>query len=121
MGFNLKAQKKPFYNTQEEVIEAAYNALDNSLKPEGYAVSSSNLVLSTFAISLLSLALPIMTLQVYDRILPNPDSGTLPVLTIAVCVVIILEVFLILFPFFKVTKTAAASGGIESVSFVTSD
>lgn len=36
MGFNLKAQKKPFYNTQEEVIEAAYNALDNSLKPEGY-------------------------------------------------------------------------------------
>lgn len=31
-----QAQKKPFYNTQEEVIEAAYLAMENSLKPEGY-------------------------------------------------------------------------------------
>jgi hypothetical protein len=31
-----QAQKKPFYNTQEEVIEAAYKAIDNSLKTEGY-------------------------------------------------------------------------------------
>lgn len=31
-----KAQKKPYYNTQEAVIEAAYNALDLAMKPEGY-------------------------------------------------------------------------------------
>lgn len=50
-----------------------------------------NLFISTLAISILSLALPIMTLQVYDRILPNPGSGTLPVLVAAVCVALILE------------------------------
>lgn len=38
------------------------------------------LLLGTIALNLLSLALPIMTLQVYDRILPNPESGTLPLL-----------------------------------------
>lgn len=36
IGMSLKAQKKPYYNTQEEVIEAAYKAIDNSLQPEGY-------------------------------------------------------------------------------------
>lgn len=50
-----------------------------------------NLVLSTIAINLLSLALPIMTLQVYDRILPNPESGTLPVLMALVLVAICCE------------------------------
>lgn len=35
-GFNLQAQKKPYFDTQEEVIEAAYNAIDNSMKAEGY-------------------------------------------------------------------------------------
>ncbi|MBL4710261.1 MAG: hypothetical protein JKY48_17660 [Flavobacteriales bacterium] len=32
----LIAQKKPYYNTQEEVIEAAYIAVENSLKLDGY-------------------------------------------------------------------------------------
>ena len=34
------------------------------------------LLLATVTLNLLSLALPIMTLQVYDRILPHPDSGS---------------------------------------------
>lgn len=55
---------------------------------------TTNLLLSTVAINMLSLALPIMTLQVYDRILPNPDSGTLPVLITGVCIAIILETVL---------------------------
>lgn len=36
IGISAQAQKKPYYNTQEEVIEAAYIALDNSMKSEGY-------------------------------------------------------------------------------------
>ena len=50
------------------------------LKPNGFRTSAMTLLLGTLAINILSLALPIMTLQVYDRILPNPGSGTLPVL-----------------------------------------
>ncbi len=51
----------------------------------------SSLLLATMAISVLSLALPVMTLQVYDRILPNPGSGTLAVLAAGVCVAVALE------------------------------
>lgn len=61
------------------------------LRPEGFMVNIGSLILSTLAVNILSLALPVMTLQVYDRILPNPGSGTLPVLIAGVCVAIILE------------------------------
>ncbi len=53
-----------------------------------------SLLIATTAISILSLALPVLTLQVYDRILPNPDSGTLPVLVAGVCIAVVLECFL---------------------------
>lgn len=64
---------------------------EDPLLPKGYGISVSELALSTLAINILSLALPVMTLQVYDRILPNPGSGTLPVLFSGVCVAVILE------------------------------
>lgn len=67
-----------------------------------------NLFLATLAISLLSLALPIMTLQVYDRILPNPDSGTLPVLLAGVCVAVVLEICLRLARGYVVSWNGAA-------------
>lgn len=53
--------------------------------------NTAYLVLGTVALNILSLALPVMTLQVYDRILPNPDSGTLPILMAGVLVAILLE------------------------------
>lgn len=40
IGVQFGCSKKPFYNTQEEVIEAAYKAIDNSLKPENYLYES---------------------------------------------------------------------------------
>lgn len=67
------------------------NAKIDPLNPDGYSVSIKSLLLSTLAINILSLALPVMTLQVYDRILPNQGSGTLPVLIAGVTVAIILE------------------------------
>ena len=64
------------------------------LKPEGFKIAVSSLLLSTLAINILSLALPVMTLQIYDRILPNPGSGTLPVLIGGVCLAVFLEAVL---------------------------
>lgn len=64
---------------------------EDVLRPDNFQVSVPTLLLGTFAINVLSLALPVMTLQVYDRILPNPDSGTLPVLIIGVCIAVCLE------------------------------
>lgn len=61
------------------------------LHPTGYKISVPGLLLATLATNILSLALPVMTLQVYDRILPNPGSGTLPVLITGVCVAVFLE------------------------------
>ncbi len=66
-------------------------ARDDALRPEGYKINLTDLLLSSLTINILSLALPTMTLQVYDRILPNPGSGTLPVLITGVCIAVILE------------------------------
>ncbi len=64
---------------------------DDPLYPEGFRLSVGDLLLSSLTINILSLALPAMTLQIYDRILPNPGSGTLPVLIAGVCIAIALE------------------------------
>lgn len=64
------------------------------LKPDDYRQSVFSLLLCTLAINILSLALPVMTLQVYDRILPNPGTGTLSVLITGVCLAICLEAIL---------------------------
>lgn len=63
----------------------------DTLKPRGFTIETGNLLISTLAINILSLALPIMTLQVYDRILPSQGSGTLPVLIAGVCLAVTLE------------------------------
>lgn len=64
---------------------------EDQLRPAGFQEERASLLLSTFAINILSLALPVMTLQVYDRILPNPGSGTLPILIVGVVVALLLE------------------------------
>ncbi|MEM6648719.1 MAG: ABC transporter transmembrane domain-containing protein [Pseudomonadota bacterium] len=64
------------------------------LKPEGFRQHVVALVISTLAIGILSLALPVMTLQIYDRILPNPGGGTLFILICGVCIAIGLEALL---------------------------
>jgi ATP-binding cassette, subfamily C, bacterial LapB len=70
--------------------EGAFSKPD-IFRPDGFRLAALSLLLSTLAINILSLALPVMTLQVYDRILPNPDSGTLPVLIFGVCIAVLLE------------------------------
>lgn len=52
----------------------------------------SKLLLISLAIMLLSLALPIALLQIYDRILPNQGVGTAWVLTLGVLTALALEV-----------------------------
>jgi len=50
-----------------------------------------DIILSTVVLNLLALAIPILVLQLYDRIIPNQSYGTLSLLGIAVCLVLILE------------------------------
>lgn len=67
-------------------------SIDNNA--EELRIDKPRLFLSSIALNLLAFALPVMTLQIYDRILPNPDSGTLPILMIGVGVAVVLEVAL---------------------------
>jgi ATP-binding cassette subfamily C protein LapB len=50
-----------------------------------------DMVLSTIVLNFLSLAIPLLVLQLYDRIIPNQSYGTLSLLGIAVGIVLILE------------------------------
>lgn len=78
------------------------------LKPDGFRSSTSSLLLGTLAISVLSLSFPVMTLQVYDRILPNPGTGTLPVLITGVCLAVVLEACLRLCRAYMIGRAGAA-------------
>lgn len=79
-----------------------------TLSPDGYRIRAMQLIVPTVFICLLSLALPMLTLQVYDRILPNPESGTLPVLMAGVCIAITLEVCLRLARAYTLSWSGAA-------------
>jgi ATP-binding cassette subfamily C protein LapB len=52
------------------------------------------MILSTIVLNFLTLAIPLLVLQLYDRIIPNQAYGTLSLLGIAVGIVIILEAVL---------------------------
>lgn len=82
MENNIKIEKKSFKNKllTSEIHINSYNLMI--------------LVLSTFVINLFSLAIPLVTLQVYDRILAFKSIGTLQVLTTGVMIVIVLDLLL---------------------------
>jgi ATP-binding cassette subfamily C protein LapB len=77
-------------------------------KPNDFYVPYGYLTLGTLCIVVLSLALPIMTLQIYDRILPNAGAATLTVLTAGVCIAIIMETVLRLCRDYMIKKTASS-------------
>lgn len=62
--------------------------------PLSFRVPRGQLALSSLIINLLSLALPILTLQVYDRLLVSHNLGTLRVLAAGVVIVVFLDVIL---------------------------
>ena len=62
--------------------------------PVSFSVPKKQLALSSLIINLLSLALPILTLQVYDRLLVSENMGTLRVLASGVVIVILLDMIL---------------------------
>lgn len=61
-------------------------------EPElAYSSGTFTFVLSSLCINLLALALPILILQVYDRILVSENVGTLYVLAAGVCMIVVVE------------------------------
>ena len=66
----VNAQKKPFYNTQEEIIEAAYLTLDNDLQEGGslHEFKSKNQLQGTYSFTLtLQGKGEVVTVYVVDR------------------------------------------------------
>ncbi|MDH5723647.1 MAG: ABC transporter transmembrane domain-containing protein [Alphaproteobacteria bacterium] len=62
--------------------------------PVSFSVPKTQLAVASLIINLLSLALPILTLQVYDRLLVSQNIGTLRVLASGVVVVVFLDIIL---------------------------
>ncbi len=91
---------------------------DDPLRVASFNENTSSFILSTLAISILSLALPITTLQVYDRILVNKGTGTLFVLILGVCVAIMLETALRIGRTYILIRSGAAYEHRMSVRFV---
>jgi len=64
---------------------------EETLLDSDFQVNSLHLVLSSLVINLLALAMPIMMLQAYDRILPNYGLNTLALLVFGVITAVLLE------------------------------
>lgn len=73
-----------------DIIEK-FNINDPSCK---FKIKKYEIIISTLVINILSLALPIMVLQVYDRVMLNQSMGTLQVLSLGVVIAIFLEFIL---------------------------
>ena len=67
----------------------SHNAMSHEFR-----VNLVHLVLSSLVVNLLALAMPIMMLQTYDRILPHHGYGTLTLLVLGVITAVILEMLL---------------------------
>jgi len=65
-------------------------SLGQSLDPDLSAVPAS-VIWTSLAINILGLALPLVALQIYDRILPNEATSTLAVLILGLGIVVILD------------------------------
>ncbi|MEP3244254.1 MAG: ABC transporter transmembrane domain-containing protein [Sneathiella sp.] len=59
----------------------------------GVSDSHLDIILSSTALNILALALPILILQIYDRIIPNNATDTLMLLVLGVGLAVILEAF----------------------------
>lgn len=95
-------------NTITQSASLHWPLQNDILKPKGFKTAAFSLLIATFGINILSLALPVLTLQVYDRILPNQGTGTLPVLITGVCLAIMLEMMLRLSRAYVIGRAGAA-------------
>ncbi len=68
--------------------------LPNPLDTAQHRLGMLTLVVSTSAINILSLALPIVTLQIYDRVLHSHNLGTLQMLALGVALAVVFETLL---------------------------
>lgn len=72
------------------------------------SIDAVTLILTTVSANIMSLALPIATLQIYDRVLPNHAENTMYVLLIGVSFIIIMEVVLRLAKSYLIAYNGAA-------------
>ncbi len=78
--------------SSEQTTDNPKKFIRHIVKQDGLFLTDHVLIaLATLTMSFLSLSVPIMTLQVYDRILSNPDGGTLPILLGGVIVALLIE------------------------------
>ena len=70
----------------EPLVDTDASIEHNAAPPLPWAI-----YVSSFFINLLALALPLVILQVYDRILPNEATATLSLLAIGLCGVLVLD------------------------------
>lgn len=72
-------------------LNALFFGFESRLKGLSFSINPLQLALTTLAINLLSLALPLTAMQVYDRIIARSAIDTLNVLTAGVVIAVLME------------------------------
>jgi len=88
----LDARRREFYETDQSETEPDWSRGRAGLPPAPRV--GLRTLLASLTINILSLALPVVILQVYDRILPNAATSTLLLLVLGLCTVLVIDGFL---------------------------
>lgn len=92
--------------------------LDPRLRPADFQIQTWTLVIASIAVNILAFALPIVSQQIYDRVLKDHANGTLNVLIIGICVVVVVDAFLRLIRSYLIGLNGAAFIHMMSTSAV---
>jgi len=88
------ASKDHLLSAEQERMDEKFSQDNCDTMNHEFRVNLFHLVLSSLVVNLLALAMPIMMLQTYDRILPNHGYGTLTLLVFGVITAVSLEMLL---------------------------
>lgn len=83
-------------------------SLPGSYGEKAYQLSMPHQLAAAFMLNILSLALPVMMLQIYDRIIPHESYGTLIMLIVGISIALVLDVALRIIRAYLITWSAAS-------------
>jgi ATP-binding cassette subfamily C protein LapB len=92
--------------------------IPESYREKAFRISTGHQLVIALMLNILSLAIPIMMLQVYDRIIPHQSYGTLSLLTLGVFVALALDATLRVVRSWLVGWTAASNEHVASCAAV---
>ena len=112
MRLSAKTQSIDVAPEERQLEVRAVESVREPRATSAFITPKAELILCSMAINVLMLAMPIMTLQVYDRVIGHKSSGTLIMLSLGILVVVVIDTTL------RLARSYVTSEGSAAYEFV---